>query len=172
MFQRIQEGTRFFHRIHLRYEETLDTMFRWQNRHSRMSKEVLTNATTDALLSTDDQYKALWALFRGTGSWRRVWTMQELPVSQKIMLLAGRETLDWGLVVSFLQDDNKACADAFHVTGAMSRRACSLQQYSVGSRQSSSRGVSCAMLQIISTSPTYLTCWHVLDMSMQEIHET
>ncbi|KAI0158175.1 heterokaryon incompatibility protein-domain-containing protein [Xylariaceae sp. FL1272] len=122
--RRIQEGMRLFHKIHLRDDETLDTMFRWQTQNNPSSdNEVPTNATTDALFLTTHQQSVLWILFRGTKLWRRVWIMQELSVSQNVVLVAGRETLDWDAVASFLQDENKPYADAFHVTGGHSQKS-------------------------------------------------
>jgi hypothetical protein len=53
-------------------------------------------------------------VFEAPKIWNRVWVMQEAACAPKITLVAGRSTLDWELVASFLERDRYGPADAFH----------------------------------------------------------
>ncbi|KAI1819221.1 heterokaryon incompatibility protein-domain-containing protein [Xylaria intraflava] len=118
-FKRIQEGMRIFRNMHRRDKITLDTMLsRWQHR-----RDLLMNPQDDGgeayhcwLLSYDEE-DSLLQLFRYASLWSRAWVMQEISCAQRVLLLAGTETVDWSDINSFLGDENRPYADAFHVTG-------------------------------------------------------
>ncbi|KAI1430737.1 heterokaryon incompatibility protein-domain-containing protein [Xylaria sp. CBS 124048] len=74
-------------------------------------------ATRPVWLLSHDQQTGLLALFRWAPLWSRIWVMQELSCAQRVFLVAGTETLDWNDIASFLDDENRPYADAFHVTG-------------------------------------------------------
>lgn len=53
------------------------------------------------------------AVFLEAPLWKRVWVMQELSCAPRVVLVAGKSTLEWDLVANFLGDT--PYSDAFHV---------------------------------------------------------
>lgn len=63
------------------------------------------------ILSHDDSLLLALA-FDLAPIWNRVWTMQELSLAPRLILVAGHHQLDWEILASFLGD--RLIADAFH----------------------------------------------------------
>jgi hypothetical protein len=66
----------------------------------------------DGWLLNWDQRLSLESVFDDSPVWDRVWIVQELSCSRRVMLVGGTSTLDWEKVSSFLGDTHYA--DAFH----------------------------------------------------------
>jgi hypothetical protein len=64
-------------------------------------------------LEIDEAY-SLEAVFKKLRIWNRIWVMQEAACAPKVTLVAGRSSLDWELVASFLGRDKYGPADVFH----------------------------------------------------------
>jgi Heterokaryon incompatibility protein (HET) len=65
-------------------------------------------------LNMRNEVYPLDAVFKNPKIWNRVWVMQEAACAPRVTLVAGRSTLDWELVASFLGRDKYGPADAFH----------------------------------------------------------
>ncbi|KAK5625407.1 hypothetical protein RRF57_001123 [Xylaria bambusicola] len=109
---------RIFRKIHHHDAESLDDMLeRWRSyQRGPASRRKGEQDTKHWVISYSDQ-TALYYLFSSAPLWSRIWVMQELSCAHHVLLVAGNEVLDWKDVGSFLRDDNKPYADAFHVTG-------------------------------------------------------
>ncbi|KAI0445239.1 heterokaryon incompatibility protein-domain-containing protein [Xylaria telfairii] len=114
----LQRGMQLFCRIYKRDAETLDGMLlRWnQYQDCETIGQDNEDESPHMVLSYDEKI-ALMYLFREVPLWSRIWVMQELSCAHRVILIAGTDTLDWDDVASFLGNDNKPYADAFHVTG-------------------------------------------------------
>lgn len=74
---------------------------------------------TQGVREADDRYFLEWdqctllsATFSRPSIWERVWTMQELSLAPRVILLAGHYQLDWSIISDFFAD--QPYADAFH----------------------------------------------------------
>lgn len=67
----------------------------------------------DRFVLRDEQQGLLDAVLLKAPLWRRVWVMQELSCAPRVVLLAGKSTLDWDLIADFLGDT--PYSDAFHL---------------------------------------------------------
>ncbi|KAI8628880.1 heterokaryon incompatibility protein-domain-containing protein [Xylariaceae sp. FL1651] len=112
--KRVQEGMSLFRKMHERDAETLDTMLDRFRARARARRDK--DNSPNWLLSRESEM-ALRYLFRNAEIWSRVWVMQEVSCARRVLLVAANETLDWDTVASFLGDENKPYADAFHITG-------------------------------------------------------
>ncbi|EOO00383.1 putative het domain containing protein [Phaeoacremonium minimum UCRPA7] len=116
------KGVALMKKIHDKDITTLNSMrAEWEERWT--SKYYEKDGKNRWLVSWEDE-RALNSLFYWPRIWKRIWVMQELSCAPKILLVAGRETLDWNYVASFLGDT--PYADAFHITfshGSMSPMA-------------------------------------------------
>ncbi|KAI1300617.1 heterokaryon incompatibility protein-domain-containing protein [Xylaria venustula] len=120
----LQTGLRIFRKILTHDVETLDDMLRrWRNHprswttHPRAQASMLNDRDQSHqwIISHSDQI-ALMSVFRWAPLWSRIWVMQEISCARRVLLVAGTETLDWDDVATFLRDDNKPHADAFHTS--------------------------------------------------------
>lgn len=67
----------------------------------------------DELVLEYDKQRLLDAAFLHAPLWKRIWVMQELSCAPRVVLVAGKTTLDWDLVANFLGDT--PYSDAFHL---------------------------------------------------------
>ncbi|KAI1814599.1 heterokaryon incompatibility protein-domain-containing protein [Poronia punctata] len=114
----IHEGMRYFCNILNHDAETLESMRMMSSKEDRRRARDGEPATSWLL-----KYDAEWSLrtlFSHAPLWGRMWVMQELACARRVLLVAGTETLDWDDVASFLAEDNRPYADAFHVAGGHS----------------------------------------------------
>ncbi|KAI1367612.1 heterokaryon incompatibility protein-domain-containing protein [Xylaria arbuscula] len=120
VLERLQRGMRIFRKIYHHDTETLDDMLeRWKICNNLRSSDGEDDESKNWVISFAD-HMALYYLFSSAPLWRRIWVMQELSCARRVLLVAGAESLDWEEVASFLRDENKPYADAFHVTGGHS----------------------------------------------------
>lgn len=95
-------------------EDTLEDLNRdweeWQEEvygsRSRVKKD-------GRLVLLHKSQSVLDAVFRHPPLWSRIWVMQELSCAPRVVLVAGRSTLDWDIVANFLGDT--PYSDAFHL---------------------------------------------------------
>ncbi|KFY53483.1 hypothetical protein V496_07543 [Pseudogymnoascus sp. VKM F-4515 (FW-2607)] len=106
----MEEGASLFRKIYTRDIASLEP----QRRKEGDFNFHPSDPGADAWLLDNEQVKSLRRLFLFSPLWSRIWVMQELAVAARITLVIGAQTLDWGMVASFLGDDT-GYADAFHM---------------------------------------------------------
>jgi hypothetical protein len=112
----MQEGMALMKKMCARDVTTLDIMAEmWRDSGTEeMGPDGKPQDGKDRWMLSYAEEAALAAVFRRASLWKRIWVMQELSCAPKVVLLVGREALDWDLVASFLGDT--PYADAFHIS--------------------------------------------------------
>jgi len=110
-------GMAFFKEIHTHDIATLKVMEKWWKARSLDKNGHFRGPLPDTegrpiYLMQPRQLRMLKAVFHNPPLWSRMWILQELSCAPKVLLVGGRETLDWDIVNTFLADGTYA--DAFH----------------------------------------------------------
>ncbi|KAM0433301.1 hypothetical protein ACHAPT_004177 [Fusarium lateritium] len=80
--------------------------------YAEWRQRLMGHRAKGVLRLTRDEVDALTHVLSDSPVWGRLWVMQEVSCAPELVLVAGRHTLDWRVIPSFLGDTQ--LADAFH----------------------------------------------------------